>query len=83
MLIHDDEEGERGKKRVESFVVGKDVGAGERCVWIVEGGKYKASFLMEGQGQDEGESALLISEVSYFFLLDELEINALRWGDPG
>ncbi|KAF2250149.1 hypothetical protein BU26DRAFT_424862 [Trematosphaeria pertusa] len=58
VLIHADEAGER--KRVETFVVGKDVGRGERMVWVVEGGKYKASFLLEG-GDAEGEG-LLISE---------------------
>jgi predicted cupin superfamily sugar epimerase len=57
VLIHADEEGE--KKRVETFVVGKNVEAGERMVWVVEGWKYKASFLMDG-GDAEG---LLISEV--------------------
>jgi predicted cupin superfamily sugar epimerase len=62
VLVHDDEEGE--KKTVESFVVGKDVEAGERVVWIVEGGKYKASFLEAEEGVDEWESRLLISEVS-------------------
>lgn len=65
MLIHADEEGE-GKKRVESFVVGKDVSKGERAVWIVEGGKFKASFLLPmngGEGKGE-EDRLLISEVS-------------------
>ncbi|KAF1925905.1 uncharacterized protein M421DRAFT_397611 [Didymella exigua CBS 183.55] len=61
VLVHDDE-GEGGKKRVESFVVGKDVEAGERVVWIVEGGKYKASFLEAEEGVDEWESRLLISE---------------------
>lgn len=62
MVIHADEEGE--KKRVESFVVGQDVEAGERVVWIVEGGKYKASFLVAEEGVDEWESRCLISEVS-------------------
>ncbi|OAK96700.1 hypothetical protein IQ06DRAFT_282093 [Phaeosphaeriaceae sp. SRC1lsM3a] len=57
VLIHADEEGSGGKKRVESFVVGKDVSKGERSVWIVEGGKFKASFLLEGEGD-----RLLISE---------------------
>jgi predicted cupin superfamily sugar epimerase len=67
VLIHADEEGEGGKKRVEKFVVGKDVSKGERAVWIVEGGKYKASFLlaMDGEGEKKGEgNRLLISEVS-------------------
>ena len=61
VLIHDDEEGE--EKRVESFVVGNDVEAGERVVWIVEGGKYKASFLEQDEGVDEWDNRLLISEV--------------------
>ncbi|KAH6629103.1 RmlC-like cupin domain-containing protein [Boeremia exigua] len=64
VLIHADE-GEAGaRKRVETFVVGRDVEAGERVVWIVEGGKYKASFLLAEDGVDEWESRLLISEVS-------------------
>lgn len=56
VIIHADEAGR--EKRVESFVVGRDVQAGERVVWVVEGGKYKASFLLEGEGD-----RLLISEV--------------------
>lgn len=61
VLIHADEESEgEGKKRIETFVVGKDVERGERSVWVVEGGKYKASFLLDGE---DGEG-LLISEVS-------------------
>lgn len=60
MLIHADEQG--GRKRVESFVVGKDVSRGERSVWVVEGEKYKASYLLAGEG--DGEGRLLISEVS-------------------
>jgi predicted cupin superfamily sugar epimerase len=71
VLIHADEPGE--EKRVESFVVGKDVAKGERAVWIVEGGKYKASYLLpmngggggkEGGDAEEGVEKLLISEVS-------------------
>jgi predicted cupin superfamily sugar epimerase len=68
VLIHADEEGEGGKKRVEKFVVGKDVARGERAVWIVEGGKYKASFLLqanENGGKDGEGDRLLISEVSF------------------
>lgn len=66
MLIHDDEDGE--KKRIETFVVGKDVSRGEKAVWIVEGGKYKASFLLAGEGESEEEERLLISEVRLFSL---------------
>jgi predicted cupin superfamily sugar epimerase len=58
VFIHADEEG--NKKRVESFVVGKDVAEGEKSVWVVEGGKFKASYLLDGV---EG-GRLLISEVS-------------------
>jgi uncharacterized protein len=61
VLIHADEAGQ--PKRVESFVVGLDVAAGEKAVWIVEGGKYKASYLLP-EGDDANEDArLLISEV--------------------
>ncbi|KAL1801148.1 hypothetical protein ACET3X_001490 [Alternaria dauci] len=56
VLIHADESG--AKKRIETFVVGHDVANGEKSVWIVEGGKYKASFLLDGS---DGER-LLISE---------------------
>ncbi|EAT79386.1 hypothetical protein HBH56_100900 [Parastagonospora nodorum] len=59
VLIHADEEGEgHGGKRVETFVVGKDVSKGEKAVWIVEGGKFKASYLLPCEGEDR----LLISE---------------------
>jgi predicted cupin superfamily sugar epimerase len=52
---------------VESFVVGKDVTKGERAVWIVKGGKYKASYLLPADaedGRDVEADRLLISEVS-------------------
>jgi hypothetical protein len=61
-LIHADED-----NRVESFVVGKDVAKGEKAVWIVEGGKYKASYLLQmsdEKGENEKGDRLLISEVS-------------------
>jgi predicted cupin superfamily sugar epimerase len=61
VLIHADEEG--SPKRVESFIVGPNVEKGERLQWIVEGGKYKASFLLpDEQGGEESENGLLISE---------------------
>lgn len=68
VLLHVDEM-EGGRVRIETFVVGRDVANGERLQWIVEGGKYKASFLLD---VDEGEGGkvdcadcggLLISEV--------------------
>ncbi|TKA27348.1 hypothetical protein B0A50_04959 [Salinomyces thailandicus] len=57
-----------GEARVETFVVGQDVESGERLQWVVEGGKYKASFLLEDDGvaaEGKGGKAsegLLISE---------------------
>ncbi|PSR97057.1 RmlC-like cupin domain-containing protein [Coniella lustricola] len=61
VLIHPD-------GRIETFVVGQDVARGEKLQWIVEGGIYKASFLLpdraNGNGEELGESreGLLISE---------------------
>jgi predicted cupin superfamily sugar epimerase len=62
ILIHADED--ESKKRVETFVVGKDVEMGEKSVWVVEGGKFKASYLLEPQEREE--ERLLISEVSFW-----------------
>jgi hypothetical protein len=45
-------------------VVGQDVSQGENAVWIVEGGKYKASFLLPMKKGEEDSDRLLISEVS-------------------
>ena len=64
VIIHEDEREKGEKARVETFVVGHDIHGGERVQWIVEGGKFKASFLLpdeEGRLESEG---LLISEVS-------------------
>ncbi|QDS72148.1 hypothetical protein FKW77_004313 [Venturia effusa] len=62
-------DGGREKVRIESFVVGRDVAKGEKLQWIVEGGKYKASFLLDvGEGGGLGSTdcaecgGLLISE---------------------
>ncbi|KAF1999244.1 hypothetical protein P154DRAFT_437509 [Amniculicola lignicola CBS 123094] len=73
VIIHADEGAvggaQTGFKRVETFVVGHGFERGERAVWVVEGGKYKASFLVgggEGKGkgeeEEEGGEGLLISE---------------------
>jgi predicted cupin superfamily sugar epimerase len=59
-LIHADEPGK--PKRIESFVVGKDVGKGEKLQWIVEGGKYKASYLLPDEVGEKKSQGLLISE---------------------
>lgn len=65
MVIHADEVGaEGGAARVEMFTVGGDLEKGERLQWVVEGGKYKASFLEEGGGEGE----LLIGEVCVLIL---------------
>ena len=58
----DDESSGKAQPRIETFVVGQDVLAGEKVQWIVDGGKYKASFILpceDGRGREEG---LLISE---------------------
>jgi predicted cupin superfamily sugar epimerase len=60
MLIHADEPGK--PKRIESFVVGKDVIKGEKLQWIVEGGKYKASYLLPDEEGGKDSQGLLISE---------------------
>jgi len=62
VIIHADEP----EHRVETFIVGHEVAAGERLQWIVEGGKFKASFLLpdrdaSGAETDKSEG-LLISE---------------------
>ncbi|PGH26995.1 hypothetical protein AJ80_01379 [Polytolypa hystricis UAMH7299] len=68
VIIHADEvEEENGgrtkKARVESFVVGQNIQAGERLQWIVEGGKYKSSYLLPDEREEgESEGGLLISE---------------------
>lgn len=51
-----------GKARVEVFTVGQNVLKGEKLQWIVDGGKYKTSFLLPDEEGDEGSEGLLISE---------------------
>ena len=66
VVIHADElSGGGGKARVETFVVGKDIEAGETMQWMVDGGKFKASFLLPDAQDSNGKSissGLLISE---------------------
>ncbi|KAL2011588.1 hypothetical protein VTN00DRAFT_4306 [Thermoascus crustaceus] len=70
VIIHADEvinqqgQGSKKKARIETFVVGHDISKGEKLQWIVEGGKYKASFLLpDREGDPEGRTeGLLISE---------------------
>lgn len=66
IVIHASQEGT--KARIETFLVGPDGQRGERQQWMVEGGKYKASFLLpDASGKEGSESSkgLLISEVSF------------------
>ena len=55
--------------RLESFIVGQNVEKGEKLQWVVEGGVWKASFLLEEEPQEHGKHpagrespGLLISE---------------------
>lgn len=67
VLLHPgDDAGKKG--RIETFVVGSNVHAGEKLQWMVEGGVYKASYLLpDGDGGEDSEG-LLISEVSLIIL---------------
>ncbi|KAI8220857.1 hypothetical protein K4K54_008242 [Colletotrichum sp. SAR 10_86] len=50
---------------IESFVVGKNIAAGERLQWVVGRGDYKASFILpDGDGEKEASEGLLITEVA-------------------
>lgn len=60
VLIHADEDG--AEKRIESFVVGQDIAKGEKLQWIVEGGKFKASYLLPDDECGSESQGLLISE---------------------
>lgn len=62
MPSYDSHAAVESKARIETFVVGQDVEAGERLQWIVEGGKYKASFLLDEEGKEGESEGLLISE---------------------
>jgi uncharacterized protein len=62
VIIHADDGVENGLKRIETFVVGRNVEKGERLQWIVSGGKYKASFLLPDEDGSATSEGLLISE---------------------
>lgn len=51
-----------GKAKVETFVVGQNILEGEKLQWVVEGGKYKASFLLPDDKDGNSSDGLLISE---------------------
>lgn len=72
VIIHADEvsrEHRRGysakkpKARIETVVVGSGVEIREMVQWWVQGGKYKASFLLSDESEGETSAGLLISEV--------------------
>lgn len=66
VLLHVDRRDEQGRVPIETFVVGQDVENGERLQWIVDGGKFKASFLLpdhdDGEQGSTSDKGLLISE---------------------
>lgn len=51
-----------GKAKIETFVVGHNVEKGERLQWMVEGGKFKASYLLPDVEGGDDSDGLLISE---------------------
>lgn len=64
VIIHADEaERSGGKARVETFVVGQNVEKGERLQWMVEGGKFKCSYLLPDEEVGSSSDGLLISEI--------------------
>ena len=67
VIIHANEVDPGAKARIETFIVGQNIGAGERLQWIVEGGKYKASYLLPDVDGGAESDGLLISEVSIKF----------------
>ena len=64
IIIHPDETDPiTNKCKVESFIVGLDIANGEKLQWIVEGGKFKSSFLLpDSDESNESAGGLLISE---------------------
>ncbi|KAL7937023.1 RmlC-like cupin domain-containing protein [Trichoderma chlorosporum] len=55
VLIHPD-------GRIESFIVGPNIERGEKLQWVVEGGVWKASFLLPDNDNQSDSDGLLISE---------------------
>lgn len=75
MVIHADEVQRGEKARVETFIVGHNVQDGEKLQWVVEGGKYKASFLLPDADESSGSRGLLISEVTRNLLLSRFMLS--------
>ncbi|UKZ73004.1 hypothetical protein TrVFT333_000643 [Trichoderma virens FT-333] len=88
VLIHPD-------GRIESFIVGPNIERGEKLQWVVEGGVWKASFLLPDSDDQSGSDGLLISETvvpgfeyaDHEFLsnerlveiLPESKVNVVKW----
>ena len=83
MIIHADDVNPGQKARVETFVVGQDIGAGERLQWIVEGGKYKASYLLPDVEGGTESAGLLISEVFLSTFFSYVSMDWTRLADIG
>ena len=64
VIVHADEREKGEKARVETFIAGHDIHRGERLQWVVEGGKYKACFLLPDDEERPESEGLLISEVN-------------------
>ncbi|MCJ1470025.1 hypothetical protein MMC07_008670 [Pseudocyphellaria aurata] len=62
VIIHADEVKKGEKARIETFIVGHNIENGEKLQWVVEGGKYKASFLLPADEDTVTSEKLLISE---------------------
>lgn len=59
--------GEEERVRIESFVAGLDRARGEKQRWVVEGGKYKATFLLpdldeSGEEGPTSKEGMLVAE---------------------
>jgi uncharacterized protein len=70
----------RGRWTVETFVVGGNVDRGERLQWIVEGGRYKASFLLPDDGGDDGDGQGMAAE-SGGLLISETVVPGFEYCD--
>ncbi|KAL8946837.1 MAG: hypothetical protein Q9222_006823 [Ikaeria aurantiellina] len=62
VVIHPADDKQGATARIETFVVGHDVQKGERLQWLVEGDRYKASFLLPDEQGGKESGGLLISE---------------------
>jgi len=78
VLIHADEAAKDERARVETFVVGHNVRKGERLQWVVDGDKYKASFLLPDEPDGTTSEGLLISEVIILSLAADQKLMCSR-----